>query len=245
MLRETLIETATKLGIENQLRELRMSLPTNRRFRMHEHNLRLLMTFILREDSNCIDIGVYRGRVIEEMIRLAPRGKHIAYEPQPERYEELITRFPSVDFRKVALSNEEGETTFNNVKNMPGYSGMREISYPRRPQIEKFTVRMEKLDNSLPEGYVPTLIKIDVEGAERLVLEGGIKTITAHKPTIIFEHGKAGANYYDTKPRDMYDLLVGQVGLRIFDLDGNGPYTLQQFEQSCAEDKRWDYVAIR
>ena len=110
-------------------------------------------------------------------------------------------------------------------------------------KFEKLIVRTEMLDRCLPDGYVPALIKIDVEGAERQVFEGAMGTISKHKPIIIFEHGKGGAAYYSTEPHHIYELLNDEAGLRIFDLDGNGPYTLSQFEETYARDERWDYVA--
>jgi FkbM family methyltransferase len=203
----------------------------------------LLLESVLKEDSNCVDVGAYRGRVLAEIVRLAPHGKHIAYEPLPHIHKYLVDRFPSVDIRLAALGNETGERSFTYVKNETGRSGFREISYHKQPQIEKLTVRTGTLDSSLPDGYVPTLIKIDVEGAERLVLEGAIKTISKYKPIIVFEYGKGGAVHYGTQPRHIYELLHDEAGLRIFDLDGNGPYTLRQFEESYAQDDRWDYVA--
>src|SRR5207249_1370277 len=107
--------------------------------------------------------------------------------------------------------------------NVPACSGFLEISYPKQPQIEKLTVRTETLDRNLPAGYVPAFIKIDVEGAERQVIEGGIETISKYKPIVVFEHGK-GASHYGTQPHHIYDLLHKEAGLDIFDLDGNGPY---------------------
>ena len=76
---------------------------------------------------------------------------------------------------------------------------------------------------------MPALIKIDVEGAELQVLEGAKRTITQHKPTVIFEHGASTAAYYGTLPSAIFKLL-SDAGLRIFDIDGNGPYPLEDFE---------------
>ena len=246
MLRDRLIDAATRLGIDDQLRSIRAVLhPNYRHQNVENQNLRLLLESVLKEDSNCIDIGAYRGRVLTEIMRVAPHGRHIAYEPLPYMHKYLVDHFPSVDVRLAAVSNEEGETSFIYVKNEPGRSGFREISYTKQPQIEKLTVRTETLDNNLPAGYVPALIKIDVEGAESLVLEGSIETITKYRPTIIFEYGQAGLNHYSTQPHRIYELLHDQAGLQIFDMDGNGPYTLGQFEETTAQDARWDYVARR
>jgi FkbM family methyltransferase len=244
MLRDKLINSAARLGIDDQLRGIRsMLLPRYRHDRASNEYLRRLLESVLTEDSNCIDIGAYRGRVLSEIVRIAPRGKHIAYEPLPHLYAFLVEQFPSADIRQAAVSNEVGETSFTYVKNVPAESGFRERSHMGQRATEKLRVRTEALDRCLPAGYVPTLIKIDVEGAERQVFEGAIETITRHKPVIIFEHGKGGAPHYNTRPHHIYELLTREAGLRIFDLDGNGPYTLEQFVEAFEMDERWDYVA--
>jgi hypothetical protein len=46
------------------------------------------------------------------------------------------------------------------------------------------TFRIDTLVKTLPP---PTILKIDVEGAEVKVLEGGEQTISAHRPTILIE----------------------------------------------------------
>lgn len=235
-----------KLGIYSYMRGLRDTLhPAYRRDHTDNKNLRLLLTFALEEDSNCIDIGAHRGAILAEMVRAAPLGKHIAYEPLPFMYKYLVGHFPSIDVRQVAVSNVEGETSFAYVKQLPGFSGFRETSNSMRLQIEKIKVQTETLDDSLPAGYVPDLIKIDVEGAERLVIEGAIKTISKYKPIIVFEHGKGASDHYGTQPCHIYELLHNRAGLCIFDLDGNGPYTLDQFEETYAQNKRWNFVARR
>jgi FkbM family methyltransferase len=237
-------DTAIKLGIDDQVRWLRNTLlPAYRRDHIDNEHLRLLMTFALQEDSNCIDVGAYRGAELAEMVRVAPRGNHIAYEPLPFMHKYLVEHFPAVDVRWAALSNEVGEREFTYLKYMPGYSGFSERSFATRSQVEKITVRTETLDTNLPDGYVPDFIKIDVEGAERLVIEGAINTITRYKPIVVFEHGKGGSDYYNTQPKQMYELLHGEAGLRIFDLDGNGPYSLAQFEETYARGSRWNFVA--
>ncbi|HEU5377725.1 MAG TPA: FkbM family methyltransferase [Ktedonobacteraceae bacterium] len=244
MIRDRLIDTSIRLGIYEPAREVRAILRREYgKQRAERQQLHLLLQSLLKEDSNCIDIGAYRGRILAEIIRVAPRGNHIAYEPLPHLNQRLERRFPGVDVRQAAVSNENGETTFVYVKSLPAFSGLRERSYYGRQPVEKLTVRTETLDSSLPEGYVPSLIKIDVEGAERLVIEGAIKTITKYKPAIIFEHGKGGADYYNTQPRHIYELLHDQAGLQLFDMDGNGPYTLEQFEETFARNDRWDFVA--
>lgn len=244
MLRDKLIDTATRFGFDAQLRRMRAAvLPRYKHDRVESENLRKLLRSVLKEDSNCIDIGAYRGRVLAEILQVAPRGKHIVYEPLPHLNKYLRDRYPAIDIRLAAVSNEVGETSFTYVKNIPAESGFHERFHSEDQQIEKLTVKTEMLDRCLPAGYIPALIKIDVEGAERQVFEGALDTISRYKPVIIFEHGKGGAVYYDTQPRQVFDLLTEKAGLRIFDMDGSGPYSLNQFEEAFAKDATWDYVA--
>jgi FkbM family methyltransferase len=213
-----------------------------RRDSLDNQHLKLLIAFAVSVHMNCIDIGAYNGGVLSEIVRVAPHGRHIAYEPVPAFYKYLMERFPSIDVRNVAVSNRDGECDFAYLKSLPAYSGFHERIYATQG-LERITVRTVTLDADLPPDYIPSLIKIDVEGAERLVIEGAIETISKYKPIVVFEHGKGGAEYYDTLPRHIYKLLHDRADLRIFDIDGNGPYTLGQFEEAYARNEFWNFVA--
>jgi FkbM family methyltransferase len=244
MLQHMAENMATRLGIDDQARWLRNTLyPAYRRNHIDNLHLRLLLTFTLKDNSNCIDVGAYRGEELAEMVRIAPRGTHIAYEPLPFMYTYLVQKFPTVHVRNAALSNEEGESDFAYFRHKPGHSGFSERAYAYQSQIETIPVQTETLDKSLPTDYAPDFIKIDVEGAERLVIEGAIQTISRYRPLVAFEHGKGGAEYYDTQPRHVYNLLNNEARLRIFDLDGNGPYTLDQFEETYAQGTYFNFIA--
>ncbi len=104
-------------------------------------------------------------------------------------------------------------------------------------------VRLEALDDALPPGYMPALIKIDVEGGEEAVLRGALRTLREHRPIVVFEHGLGSANAYGTEPSDVFGLLTDGAGLRIFDLDGGGPYRLEDFERAYFASERVNWVA--
>jgi FkbM family methyltransferase len=216
-----------------------------RRAYQDEGNMQLLLAFSLAADSNCLDVGSHDGRFLSEMVRIAPLGRHIAYEPLPPFAAKLTKDFPSVDVRGLALSNVNGTSDFTFVKNLPAYSGFRRRRYPSKPIIETITVPTARLDDDLPRDYVPSLIKIDVEGAEQLVIEGAIETLKRHRPIVLFEHGKGASDYYGTGPSDIYKLLCDAAGLRIFDLDGDGPYSLSQLDTVYRRNSHWNFVAHR
>jgi FkbM family methyltransferase len=236
---------ATRVGVspELQRRAYGLVIPDVKRDRRDNEHLRMLLAFSLSPDSNCIDVGAHQGEILREMVRLAPAGRHIAFEPLPDFHAELVREFPGVDVRCSALSSEEGEATFTYVRSNPRYSGFRERDYPAgREAIEKIVVKRERLDALLPDDYVPRLIKIDVEGAEYEVLKGGIETIQRHRPIIYFEHGLGSTNHYGTGPVEVHRLLTREAGLRIFDVDGGGPYSESAFEDVFSKPI-WNFVA--
>ena len=202
------------------------------------------MAFVLSENSNCVDIGAHEGAILREMVRCAPRGRHIAYEPLPEFAARLARDFPGVDVRAAAVSNRAGEDTFFRMVGGPMQSGLKLRTGTAREASEAFTVRVDKLDDALPDGYVPSLIKIDVEGAERQVIEGAMGILSRHAPIVCFEHGPGAEGEYQTSPEQVYDLLVSGAGMRVFDIDGVGPYSRAQFVDTYYKPI-WNFVAHR
>jgi FkbM family methyltransferase len=221
-----------RLGLEPTARALlrRPAAPTDRGLRDDEH-LQLLLAFTLTPTAHCIDVGAHRGDLLKHMVRLAPEGRHLAYEPLPDLAASLQRDFPDVDVRNAALGDAAGETPFVHVTNRPAYSGLRERELPPEATTDEIRVRVERLDDALPDGFEPDFVKVDVEGGELQVFRGAIETLRRYRPTIWFEHGIGGADRYGTRPTEVYDLLAEDVGLRIFDADGTGPYSRAQFEE--------------
>ena len=153
----------------------------DRRSRNDDDNLKLLLTFGLRRDSNCLDVGANQGLFLREFRRIAPEGRHIAYEPVPHLAAKLAEDFPEMDIRQRALSKWNGESTFVHVvdPDMEGYSGLTDSWVQREVRTESITVATERLDDTLPEGWLPDFVKIDVEGAELDVLKGARQVLAS------------------------------------------------------------------
>ncbi|HKY52624.1 MAG TPA: FkbM family methyltransferase [Candidatus Limnocylindria bacterium] len=235
-------------GLEAPARALvtrirRRSRVWDRTMKDYEHR-RMLLAFALPSDANCVDVGAANGFVLETILRVAPHGRHIAYEPLAEFHTQLASRFPQVDVRPVALSDKAGEVTFTHVTDRPHVSGFSARDYRESGRkLETIRVRTARLDDDLPEGYVPDLLKVDVEGAEELVFRGALRTLQRHRPIVAFQHGRGSAEYYGTKPGDIFRLLTADAGLRIFDMDGGGPYTLSAFETAYETNAHFHFVA--
>ncbi|MCL2302566.1 MAG: FkbM family methyltransferase [Lentimicrobiaceae bacterium] len=173
----------------------------------------------IKRNSNCIDIGCHKGEILNMMIQYSPEGKHYAFEPIPRLFAELEKKFKNkAQIFPYALSDSEGISTFQFVKNAPAYSGLIKRKYDiSNPEIEEIEVEIKTLDELIPLDEKIDFIKIDVEGAEFGVLKGAKKLLTKNKSTILFECGKGASDYYGTNPLDLYD-FISEVGLKIFTL---------------------------
>jgi FkbM family methyltransferase len=198
----------------------------------------------LAQDANAIDVGAHGGDVLEHLLRIAPRGHHLAFEPLPHMAEQLRRRHPAVDVRAVALSDTTGTADFTHVLDRPGWSGFRARPTPEgaQPRTATITVPTQRLDDALDPAYVPALIKVDVEGAELQVLQGAARTLAAHRPLVVFEHGLGSADHYGTAPEDVHDLLA-ELRYAVFDLQGHGPYDRATFMDTFHTSARVNFLA--
>jgi len=210
---------------------------------------KIIMKQELRTHTNCLDIGCHEGEMLDQMLRYAPFGKHIAFEPIPYLFSKLKAKYGhSTTVYQIALSNKNEEVAFNLVKNAPAFSGLKKRSYfIDNPDIETIKVKSQKLDDLLPADCKVDFVKIDVEGGEYDVLLGGLETFKRCKPTLIFEFGLGASDHYGTTPDQVYDLLVNQIGLQIYTLERflakEPSITPEAFNKMYAENSEYYFVA--
>lgn len=206
---------------------------------------------VLRQNSNCIDIGCFKGEILDEMLSRSPEGQHLAFEPVPVLYDTLRHKFdqePRVQLFNIALNDRSGVTEFHHVIGAPAYSGIKKRDYDGRdPEIEIIEVETDKLDSIIPENYRVDLIKIDVEGAEFNVLKGAHETITKYKPIIIFEFGLGASDFYNVSPEDFYTYLAHDCGYNIYllhsFLKNKAPLNINEFRRVYHNKKEYYFVA--
>ncbi len=183
----------------------------------------------LRATGIYVDVGTNRGQVLREALRAAPHGTHIAFEPIPALAAQVAREFPGVDCRQKALGGTVATAEFCHFRRRQGWSGLRrspDIS-DREGDPEFIKVDVSTLDVELA-GVTPNLLKIDVEGAELGVLEGGRELLRTGRPLVIFEHVYAAAALYGTPPGAPWDLLE-DLGYDVFSVTGQGPCTRAAF----------------
>lgn len=172
----------------------------------------------LSKNSIAIDVGANEGKILQYFCVASPQ-KHIAFEPIPLLHNKLIAKFKNkVLVYNLALSNmASSKVNFNLVTTNPAYSGLLKRPYDNIEIDKNIFIATITLDECLKDNAKPIgIIKIDVEGAELLVFQGAITTIKTHKPMLLFEFGKKASSIYGYGCKEIWDLLVGQLGYNIF-----------------------------
>jgi len=183
-----------------------------------------LMKKVLKRNSNCIDIGGFKGEITDEILKFAPEGKHYIFEPIPDLYKNIEAKFKhktNVTVMNLAVSDKKGTSTFKFVPDFPAYSGLKKRDYPdNNAEVREIEVKTDLLENVIPEAVKIDFIKIDVEGAEYLVLSGGKKILHQSRPLVVFEYGLGASDFYGTSTEMMF---------KFFDDANYGIFLLEDF----------------
>lgn len=224
-----------KVGVRNLLKKLPIPLSKNH---LYDLQTKSIMKRSLRADSNGIDVGCHDGEIMDLMLKFAPGGQHYGFEPIPSFADFLFKKYRrqnQVHIFPTALGEKQGSTKFTFVKSNPAYSGILQRKFDRKnEETEEIDVEIKKLDDCIPTDLKIDFIKIDVEGAELLVLQGGRSLIERCKPLVVFEHGLGAADIYGYGPEEIFEYF-SPIGMQIYTL---GAYLHKQQALSLAEFKQ-------
>ena len=179
-----------------------------------------IMQNLVKSDYTVFDIGANNGFFTALMAKQAHRGHVFAFEPVAKFAEQAslncaLNAADNVTILNCGLGTEAGEMTMKvNVsgKGLQGTSTLIADNFhvAEHPEhYEERTVRIHRLDDLVKTLDLPSRIgfmKIDTEGFDTYVLEGGLETIRANMPVIFVEAhtkrieqaGKSWAWYLET-----------------------------------------------
>ena len=121
-----------------------------------------------------LDIGANVG--FTASIFAATGARVVAFEPAPRAYRLLSkTAEGRFEARNIALSDRPGSLRFSERESFD----LSAVSPEGGIEVPATTI--DALD------LAPTLIKIDVEGHEPLILRGAVETLRRSRPTVMFE----------------------------------------------------------
>ena len=135
-----------------------------------------------------LDIGAHVGNFSQQIQRGYPGAEIIMIEANPNC--EPYLNKTGIPYQMVALSNQKGEAELyvEKVNEIgTGASLFREnTEYYADDKFETVKVQTNTLDNlNYFEDQMIDLVKLDVQGAEYAILEGGRKTIMRSKHVLI------------------------------------------------------------
>src|SRR5437016_3867579 len=134
-------------------------------------------------------------QILQRAVTAVPwrmRGaiKHIPLPANCQRIRRLIELNPSLPIELVAaaVADRAGSTEFH-VMGQESMGKLVESPFQREKSGRQISVEVVMLDEMLAQGRIapPSLLKLDVEGGELLVLRGAAKLLRDHRPILFIE----------------------------------------------------------
>ncbi len=205
------------------------------------------ITNIFKEIVNpgdvCLDIGANMGWYSTLFQKLVgERGEVHAFEPVPNIFAHLTRNVKlnsppdNVRLNNLALGNEAKAVDLHVFSGLP--DGHASISTFDNSDYEVFPSQMMTLDSYLSANKIENvkLVKMDIEGAELMVLEGASKLFEQEQlPILEIEMALATTRGFDYLPNDIIEFIRNKADYNFFAIDENN-FLLKQIKGFEPED---------
>lgn len=174
----------------------------------------------VEEDDVFYDVGANVGAYTCFVAQRLPEGSAIAFEPHPKNVDKLADNLRhndlSADLCRVALADTTGEMDLVIDTDTAG-AGQHSLATDTRSvgNDETLSVDVKEGDSMVRDGSIPipSVIKIDVEGAELEVLEGLEETLTSQRCRLIY------CEVHHSQVQQKTDRVVGLLREHGFDVE--------------------------
>jgi FkbM family methyltransferase len=214
----------------------------------HESEIRLarLLIQVLKEGDVFVDAGAHYGYFSLLAAGLVgSRGKVLAFEAAPATFEILqknSAALGNITAHHLALSDRESELVFYEFPNQYAeYNALDIAQFEKEGWIGENPPREYRVQAVSLEGFLakenlrPTLIKIDVEGAEYQVIQGMQTFLMSANPIIVMEY-LSGARSSEVYARS--EALLVSLGYLPFAIEADGTLLpIKSAEQWMSEMK--------
>jgi FkbM family methyltransferase len=165
-----------------------------------------------------VDVGANVGQYAALLARMVgPEGRVLAFEPVPRTFRILASvvaglELSNVETLQLALADSDGTARFAEVQDVDGLpdSGLAHLATGAdRSTVEVPVARLDSLCAGSLAIAGCTFLKIDVEGAELLVLRGASAFLETRRPLILVEVDRGMQARYDCSPEETIAFLEG------------------------------------
>ncbi len=183
----------------------------------------------LKKNDIYIDVGANIGTMLIPAAKVVIEGKAIGVEPHPRIFSYLRDNVKlndimnNVELYNCALGNARGNVTFSNKR----YDDVNRIEIKR----EGLIVPMMLLDDIGEQYDKINLLKIDVEGYEKYVCEGGRETL-GKTDCVYFEICKEQYEAFGYSVTDMLTLLE-KMDFKLFLVNPLEGHTMISIDKGC------------
>ena len=183
-----------------------------------------------------MDVGSHIGSFLSLLIKYAPKGKYIAFEPSLTRGQLLRQRFPEAKVYNCAVSDFAGLAEFYEDSIRPGFSGLRKRDAEFEKDRMAYKVQTCRLDDILASESSIDLLKLDIEGGELAALRGAVQLVRNFRPVILFECGTESDMANRNLSRwELYEFITRDLDYDIFCfvdfLFDKGPMSFEEFRK--------------
>ncbi len=176
---------------------------------------RLIKFFIkyLKEDDIFYDIGASVGFYSLLAGELITKGEIHCFEPMPDVFRILtgnLEGLKNLHKNEIALSDREDDMVLYEVGDKAGFGttiGDVAKTY-QNETIKEMSIRSTTLQSYLQKHQKPTVIKLDVEGGEGKVIDGGMEFFKNNSPLLVMEvwGGEKGKKFSRNAIDKLYEL---------------------------------------
>jgi len=175
------------------------------RYRLVEEDEMALLPFFIGDRDEVLDLGANYAYYSERMSHLCRTGKVYAFEPIPFTYRVCkkiigLKKLHNVELYQLGVGNSNEKLTFEvpladfgAISAGQSHIAGRNNDRPGKERLHNFDAHqlveaeIVRVDDFLPNLSRLSFVKLDIEGAEYMALEGMKKTLDRFHPVILIE----------------------------------------------------------
>ena len=160
----------------------------NEHFQVEPQAIKNIAPWLRQQGIQAIlDVGAHQGETALAYHEAMPEAKIYSFEPQADIFAQLqasVQHIPNIEVFNFALGETTGEQIFHKNSFSPSSSllpldNLHKEMFPFAAETTEVSVQVKRLDDIAPDLNLesPVLLKMDVQGYEKHVLDGAQNTL--------------------------------------------------------------------